>query len=103
MTNQISVSTSFTMVADGTSNTLLINLLRSPVFVKNPANEIGAFTFLANPFGGTTQLPSSVTVVSGTGPTTASIDRLGNVLLTFTGGAPAAGNYGITLTLFFNA
>lgn len=92
MANQLWAQAQLSFVADGTSTTLLLNFMRAPLDFPN------------NSFGGVLALPKTVTATGpdALGPITATLDALGNLLLTFTAGAPAAGLYhGISLTLLF--
>lgn len=104
MANQIRVQVGFDYLADGASNTITLNLFRSPLTdgVVGKGVFIGAYGLLANSFGGTTELPSSIIAAGsgGVGATTASIDNFGNVLVTFTN-IPPAGTQSVTLTLLF--
>lgn len=109
MANQVRFQTKFDFLADGVSNTLLFNLLRVPVFnnTVTDATDIGhvdgVFDQLANPFGGTTELPKTVTATGGAalGTITTSIDTWGNVLLTFSSTPAANSVQTVVLTLLF--
>lgn len=95
MTNQVYGNATLSFLADGASTTLLINLMRSP---------LTSVSFVPNAFGGVAPLPKTVTAAGPEelGPIAASLDTLGNVLLTFTAGAPTAGVHGlVTLIMTF--
>lgn len=105
MTNKIRFQTKLDYLADGVSNSISFNLFRSPLQHASGLGQVdSAFGYLANMFGGATELPSSMTASSTGVPftpaPTVTLDKFGNVVVTFAS-VPLAGVQSLTLTMLF--